>query len=120
MSDEFFFEKLSVYNKSLIYSIDLCNIASDFPYKFSRIRDQLIGAGISIPLNIAEGSGRKSSKEKSNFYKIARSSLFECIPILGICLNLNLIDRNQYVKFKERSVEISKMINGLVSSLPPS
>ncbi len=120
MNNDFFFEKLHVYSKSLQYSIDLCNIASDFPYKFSRIRDQIIGAGISVPLNIAEGSGRKSEKDKANFYKIARSSLFECIPILQICASLHLIDEARRMELRERAVEISKMINGLISSLPAS
>jgi len=69
MGEEFFFEKLIVYQRSLDFAIRLCKIANNFSIKFSRIRDQLIGARISIPLNIAEGSGRNSSKEKINFYK---------------------------------------------------
>jgi four helix bundle protein len=92
MSEEFFFEKLIVYQRSLSFAIRLCKIASNFPIKFSRIRDQLMGAGISIPLNIAEGSGRSSNKEKINFYKISRTSLFECIPIFKICAELNLFN----------------------------
>jgi len=54
-----FFEDLNVYQKSLNLSFMICRKASSFPFKFSRIRDQLIGAVISAPLNIAEGSGRK-------------------------------------------------------------
>jgi len=117
MSEEFFFEKLNTYQRSLGFAIRLCNIASKFPVKFSRIRDQLIGAGISIPLNIAEGSGRNSPKEKINFYKISRTSLFECIPILEICLNLNLIDKITFAELRKKDTELAKMINGLIRSL---
>jgi len=117
MSEEFFFEKLKIYQRSLAFGIRLCKIASEFPIKFSRIRDQLIGTGISIPLNIAEGSGRKSSKEKINFYKISRTSLFECIPLLRICLNLKLIEENIYQDLRKEATELSKMINGLIKSL---
>jgi len=117
MSEEFFFEKLKVYQRSLGFAIKLCKTASEFPMKFSRIRDQLIGAGISIPLNIAEGSGRKSEKERINFYKIARTSLFECIPLFEICFQLNLIDKKLCSDLREESVELSKMINGLIKSL---
>jgi len=116
-SDEFFFEKLKVYQRSLAFAIKLCKIASNFHIKFSRIRDQLIGAGISVPLNIAEGSGRTSQKEKVNFYKISRTSLFECVPILEICLNLNLIDKITFTELRKENIELSKMINGLISSL---
>ncbi|MCD6410431.1 four helix bundle protein [bacterium] len=113
----FFFERLEVYCRSLKFSIELCQLASTFPVKFSRIRDQLIGAAISIPLNIAEGSGRRSSKEKVNFYKISRTSLFECIPILELCLKLKLLDQKRYRYFRKEDIELSKMINGLIKSL---
>ena len=117
MSENFFFEKLNVYQRSLKFAIALCRIASKFPIKFSRIRDQLTGAVISIPLNIAEGSGRKSVKERINFYKISRSSIFEIVPILEICLKLKLIEKTISQDLREEAVVLSKMINGLISSL---
>ncbi len=114
--EKFNFEDLSVYQKSLIMAVDLCTIASDFPVKFSRVRDQIVGAAISVPLNIAEGSGRFSSKDKNNFYKIARSSVFELIPIFEICFKLDIIDSTEFNKLKLQSIEISKMISGLIKS----
>ena len=117
MSNDFFFEKLEVYQRSLKFSIKLCKIASSFPLKFLRIRDQLIGAVISVPLNIAEGSGRKSPKERLNFYKISRTSLFECTPILEICLHLDLFNESTFLELRKENIELSKMINGLMSSL---
>lgn len=115
--EEFFFEKLQVYQRSLEFAKNICKIASKFPAKFSRIRDQFIGAVISVPLNIAEGSGRKSIKEKSNFYKISRTSLLECMPLLEICFELKLIEEKEYKKFRKEITELSKMINGLIKSL---
>jgi hypothetical protein len=40
MSEEFFFEKLEVYQRSLKFAIKLCKIASEFPIKFSRILEE--------------------------------------------------------------------------------
>jgi len=117
INENFFFEKLEIYQRSVQLAIRLCKLANKFPVTFSRLRDQLIGAGISIPLNIAEGSGRKSVKEKLNFYKISRTSLFECVPILEICLNLKLIDKITYQDLRKEIIELSKMINGLIKSL---
>jgi four helix bundle protein len=117
MEKKFLFEDLNVYQRSLKMAIDLCKIGSEFPYKFSRIRDQLIGAVISVPLNIAEGWGRKSEKEKKNFYKISLSSLFECIPLLEICLDLNLLKKLEYEKFRKEITEIAMMIHGLIKSV---
>lgn len=116
-SEEFFFEKLEVYQRTSKFATKLCKIAAKFPMQFLRIRDQLIGAAISPPLNIAEGSGHKSIKEKSHFYKISRTSLFECIPILEICLNLELITEKAYQEMRNEVVELSKMLNGLIKSL---
>ena len=117
MVDKFYFEDLEVYRRSLQLAIIICKIASRFSFKFSRIRDQLIGAAISVPLNIAEGSGRKSIKERSNFYKISITSLFEIIPLLEICIGLNLIEKNNYDDFRRETTELAKMINGLIRSL---
>ena len=110
----FIFEKLNVYQKALILSIDVCKISSDFPIKYKRIQDQLIGAIISIPLNIAEGNGRRTPKDKINFYKIARSSSFECIPLLDICYALKLIDAAQKNNIRIEISTISKMLSGLM------
>ncbi len=116
MGKKFLFEDLRVYQRSLKVATDLCKIASGFPHKFSRIRDQLIGAIISVPLNIAEGWRRKSKKEKKNFYKISLASLFECIPLLEICLELNLLKEPEYERFRKEITEIAMMINGLIKS----
>lgn len=111
---EFVFEKLEVYKRSLKLSIEVTKVASNFDYKYSRIRDQLIGAIISIPLNIAEANGRGSSKDKINFYKYARGSCFECIPIIDICLNLNLTDERKSLEYRQEIKEIISMIYGLI------
>ena len=108
---DFNFEKLIVYQKSIELSVILTKIASRFPYKFKRIQDQLIGAAISIPLNIAEGSGRYNPKEKQQFYKIAQASAFELIAVLDICDGLNLLKRSEW---DETITEICKMLSVLI------
>ncbi|MFA5158688.1 MAG: four helix bundle protein [Patescibacteria group bacterium] len=115
MREEFIFEKLNVYQKSLELSIEICKLCSVFPIKYSRIRDQLIGAIVSIPLNIAEGNGRKTNKDKINFYKIARSSSFECVPLLDICLALGLINDADKRRIRNIISEISRMLSGLMN-----
>ena len=116
MKDKFTFENLSVYNKSLDFCIRACKIAGNFPPKFFNIKDQLIRAALSIPLNIAEGCGRKTIKDKNNFYRTARASVFELIPILEICLSMDLMDKNIYYEYRENCVELSKMLSGLIKS----
>ncbi len=76
--------------------------------------EKLIGAVISIPLNLAEGNGRNTAKEKINFYKIARGSCFECIPLFRICFELPLIEQKEHDLWREKIREICKMIAGLI------
>lgn len=117
MEKEFFFENLEVCKRSLELSILICRKASSFPFKFNKIREQLIGAVISVPLNIAEGSGRRSIKEKRNFYRISLTSLFGCIPLLEICDELKLITKEEKEKFRKEITELSKMISSFTKSL---
>lgn len=110
----FIFENLEVYKRSLSLSIQAVKMASDFNFKYSRIRDQFIGAIISIPLNISEGNGRSGIKDKSNFYRIARGSAFECIPIISICFDVGIISENDKEYFRQELNEISMMLSGLI------
>ena len=114
MEEKFNFENLKVYQRSLKLSIEMIKEVQGFNFKYNRIRDQLIGATISVPLNIAEGNGRRSSKDKNGFYKIARSSCFECIPLLSICSELQLINKIKHDHWRAEIREICGMISGLI------
>jgi len=74
----------------------------------------MIGASISIALNIAEGSGRYNKKEKIQFYRMAQASAFELVPILDICDSIKLLDKKDWI-FKVE--EICKMLSSLISRL---
>lgn len=111
----FLFEKLNVYQKSLQLSIELTKTASEFPYKYQRVQGQLIGSVISIPLNIAEGSGRVNKKEKIQYLRMAQASAFELIPIIEICEGLDLLKKELWI---DRIEEICKMISALIKSIP--
>ena len=50
----------------------------------SVIRDQFTRACLSIVLNLSEGSGKKTKKDKTHFYSIARGSLRETQTLLDI------------------------------------
>jgi len=109
----FRFEDLKVYKFSQELAVDLTKESAKLPNIYARIKDQLIGAAISIPLNLAEGSGRLSKKDKVNFYKNSRSSLYEVYAILDICNNLKLINKEKYI---DKIIIIAKMLTKLIQS----
>ena len=54
-------------------------------------KDLLSRASFSVVLNIAEGSGRFSKKDRQNFFVITRSSVFECVAILDVLKDNHVI-----------------------------
>ncbi|AUX40965.1 hypothetical protein SOCE26_023670 [Sorangium cellulosum] len=40
---------------------------------------------MSVPLNIAEGSGRAAAADRARFYAIARGSAMECGALVDVC-----------------------------------
>ena len=80
-------------------------------------KDQLIRASFSIPLNIAEGSGRFSKRDRRNFFVIARSSVFECVAILDILRDTSAVSDEQYDLFADHADELSRMLFAMIRNL---
>jgi len=113
----FDFETLEVYQLALEFVDDVFRITERLPValQFS-IGDNLIRAAISIPNNIAEGSGKFSLKEKHYFYRIALSSDRECIPMITILKNRNLITSGEKKELRVKCIRISQMLFNLIES----
>jgi four helix bundle protein len=79
--------------------------------------DQLTRASLSIPLNIAEGYSRFGKKEKLNYFRIAKGSLFECVACIDIVKNFDGMDEQQYRKMIQGMCEIGKMLSGLIRKI---
>ncbi len=122
MSDDdelFRFEHLDVYKRSIKLSIEIIKKTVQIPTSYRRIHDQLVGSLTSIPLNIAEGFGRKSVKKIQQFIFIARGSAFETVANLCILNGLSLISDDDYASYHQELSEISRMLTGLHHSFNP-
>lgn len=113
----FLFENLTVYKKSLDLVELLYSETKKWPQKeLYVLTSQLLRAGTSISLNIAEGNSR-SHKEFCHFLDIARGSCFECVAILTIAKRQGYIDDAHYQLIYNHLDELVKMIQGLKKSL---
>ena len=114
----FDFEKLKVYQKALDFLHEIFIIYKKLPneFKFS-LGTNLIRAGISISNNIAEGSGKKSKKEKARYYGTSLDSTRECISVFNVFLREGFLDKITYKKIRLDGKEITNMLFGLIKSL---
>lgn len=81
------------------------------------LTSQLRRAAVSIPSNIAEGQGRKSTKEFVNYLSIAHGSLREVETQVLIAGRLKYLEQGQVELLIDRASEVGRLINGLINSL---
>jgi len=84
----------------------------DFAFK-----DQIQRACVSVMNNIAEGYERMGNKEFKKFLYMAKGSSAEVRSMIHLALKLGYIDDTNQTKLKDLSMEISRMISGLIKSL---
>jgi four helix bundle protein len=111
--EEFIFEKLAVWQKSKDLVTAVYRQLDNFPNtERYALCDQIRRAIVSVPSNIAEGSGRASVKEKIHFLEIAYGSLMETYCQLMVAVDLNYITQEAAEAIKPNFVEVAKMISG--------
>lgn len=110
----FSFEKLEVWIEAKKLSKEIYLITANFPAteKFGLI-SQLRRASISIASNIAEGSARKSYKDKAHFSTMAFSSAVEVLNQLIISFELNFISEIDYLRLRKQIESVTNKLNAL-------
>ena len=78
------------------------------------LTSQMRRAAISVTSNIAEGFGRRSLKEKTQFYYVAQGSLTELKNQLLIATDVGYLKPNLYKKMYEQACTAHKLLQGLL------
>ena len=110
------FRKLDAY----IYAKDIVKQIYALVKKFPKeeqyaLCDQLRRAVISIPSNIAEGSGRTTPKDQAHFYTIAYGSLMEVLAQLDVACELEYITGTEFETLELLIDKEAKILSGLVA-----
>jgi four helix bundle protein len=113
---KFEFQNLAVYKKAKLFHTEAKSIVAKNAIKIYE-KDQLSRASFSVVLNIAEGSGRFTQKDRRNFFVITRSSIFECIAILDILKDNNSISLEEYEKMENHADELSRILYAMIKNL---
>jgi len=106
-------EKLDVYQESIAF----CGWVGEFTPSVNgktAAKDQLDRASTSIPLNIAEGNGKFSARDRARFLEMARRSALECAACLDVLVARKLAATEQTFPAKEQLVRIVQMLVGML------
>jgi four helix bundle protein len=112
------FENMKAWQEARKLVVEVYHLLDDFP-KFENyaLCDQIRRAIVSVPSNLAEGTGRTSAKEQLHFYEIAYGSLMEAYNQLIIASDLKYIGDNSLRELEPQIDVVARMLNGLRSSL---
>ena len=112
------FKKLNVWLKAHKLVLEVYKATEQFPKAeiFSLI-SQMKRATISVAANIAEGSKRKSMKDRKHFLMIAETSLEELKYYFLLSYELHYITKENGEILTEKAREIGRMLNGLSKSI---
>ena len=105
------FRDLLIWRKSMILLTNTYIITRQIPKEeIFGLTSQMRRCCVSIPSNIAEGSGRKSNKAFSRFLNISISSLFELQTQIELAKNINYINEQDFNLLFENSRELEAMM----------
>jgi four helix bundle protein len=116
MKPYFDHEKLNVYQVSLGFNEWVGNFLPSITAK-AAAKDQLDRAATSISLNIAEGNGKFSKRDRARFFDIARGSALESAAGLDVLVSRKLATVELVTPAKEQLVQIVNMLMGLLKTL---
>ena len=112
----FDFQNLAVYKKAKLFHVYCKNII--LIKKLDRfVVDQLGRASFSVPLNIAEGSGKFSKADRKNYFTTARASVFECVAVLDIIKDEGKISDSDLERMLNDANELSRILYAMIKNL---
>ena len=111
-------EKLNVYGKSLEFVAGATAILESVP-KSMAVHSQLDRSSTSIPLNIAEGTGKFTAPDRCRYYDTARGSALECAASLDVLVAKRVLRAEEITGGKELLRPVVAMLVGLIKSVAP-
>ncbi|MFH1838138.1 MAG: four helix bundle protein [Candidatus Kuenenbacteria bacterium] len=112
------FKKLKVWLKAHCLVLEVYKITKKFPKnEIFGLISQIRRAVISVAANIAEGSKRKTPKDRRHFLVMLETSLEEVKYYFLLSYELGYITKEKGIELTEKAREIGKMLTGLSRSI---
>ena len=112
------FKELKIWKKSIKLTENIYSLLVEYPdFEKYGLTNQMRRSAVSIPSNIAEGSGRESNKDFKRFLAISLSSSYELETQLILSFELGFISEKDFNNVSGELKEIQKMIYGFRKTL---
>ncbi len=109
------YRDLEVWQAAMKMVFDVYRETAAFPkQEMFGLTSQLRRAAVSVASNIAEGKGRFSDRELSQFLSVARGSIFEIETQVAIAEELGFLAKSQSKQLLSRCAEVGRLLNGLI------
>ena len=103
-------ERFEAYQIAIQFLRIALELVESVPPGYSVVKDQLKRAALSVPLNIAEGSGKNTGSDRKRYYAIARGSAMECAAICDVVILIGPTDT-------QKAHEAKKLLRSVVAIL---
>lgn len=112
------FEKLTAWQKAMDFSQRVYEVTRAFPKaEMYGLTSQFRRAATSVPLNIAEGNGSKTTKEYVQFLYIALRSLYETVTVIKLGARLGYIEPRCALQLEGGASEAGRLVQAHINAL---
>ena len=109
-------QKLDIFQFSRSFVGECYRLTNELPVEERyNLVSQIRRAALSVCLNIAEGSSRKSGVERKRFYEIARGSVIEIDAALDVVEDMGYIKKEKIEQLGFLMIECFKILCGLIN-----
>lgn len=112
--EQFRFFEWQVYKDAKdLYKV-LLTIVRDLPREFRyEIGNQIVRSGLSIILNIAEGSGKQSDRDRARFFDISLGSVYEVVAAMDVLKDNAFISDDTFNTVSQRARTICNQLGAM-------
>ena len=111
------FKKFIIYQDAYNLALELYKLTDNFPsHEQNNLISQIRRAAVSVPVNIAEGSAKRSHKEFLNFLNIAYGSSQEIEVLIELSKDIGYIGKDGYEEIYEEIDKVNRKIFAFISA----
>ena len=112
------FKDLRVWQEAMKFAVEVYRVTAQFPrHELYGLSQQLRRAAVSVPSNIAEGTGHRSDREFGHFLLQTRGSLLEVQTQVMIAQELQYLSSEEAQRLLTSADAIGRSLNSLINSI---